>query len=382
MTLGLVFSYGLKVQILNGSIQNKEGLPQKIGCWCVRKRECQRAESGKTMRNTSRWEMKYNFRLSQSLVALVFLLVFAMPGQGQQGWVATQVAPPGQDLNAVYFLDNKRGWIGGDNGFLSRTEDGGHTWIRQAVQTTGAVNDIYFRDKDAGFLIAGNTIFVTHDSGGRWTEVRRFLGAEFEGADVELYSVRFSSKKKGWVVGSVSKNDHVVDSILLYTEDGGETWQRRRAPSRLELIHIEFASDKRGWIAGADGTILTTVDGGASWTRQETGTKSTIFHLDFRNDKKGLAVGQRGTILRTQDGGATWTPVTVRTQSTLLNVQFVNDDSCWIVGRSGTILRTDDGGATWIEQESSTKQNLYGLNLVKKTGWAVGGGGMLLRYEL
>jgi photosystem II stability/assembly factor-like uncharacterized protein len=334
------------------------------------------------MRITSRRKNSYNFPISQSLIALIFLIAVAAPGQGQQGWVATRVAPADQDLNAVYFLDNKRGWIGGDNGFLSRTEDGGGSWIRQNVQTTGAINDIYFRDKDAGFLIAGNTIFVTHDSGGRWLEVRRFLPSEFEGADVELYSVRFSSKKKGWVVGSVSRKDSVVDSILLYTEDAGETWQRRRAPSRLELIHIEFANDKRGWIAGADGTILTTVDGGASWTRQETGTKSTIFHLDFRNDKKGLAVGERGTILRTQDGGVTWTPVGVKTRSTLLNVQFVSDDSCWVVGRGGTILRTDDGGLTWIEQESGTKQNLYGLNLVKKTGWAVGGGGMLLRYEL
>src|ERR1043166_3347766 len=334
------------------------------------------------MRITSQRKVNYSLPLSRSVVTLVFLILLATPGRAQQGWVATQVAPPDQDLNAVYFLDNKRGWIGGDDGFLLRTDDAGKTWTKQIVKTAGAINDVYFRDKDAGFLIAGNAIFVTHDSGENWTEVRRFLPGEFDGADVELYSVRFSSKKKGWVVGSVSKHDRVVDSILLYTEDAGETWQRHRTPSHLELIHIEFANDKRGWISGAAGTILTTVDGGANWTRQETGTQATIFHLDFRNDKKGLAVGEHGTVLRTQDSGVTWTPIKVRTQSTLLNVQFVGDDSCWIVGRGGTILRTDDGGLTWIEQESGTKKNLYGLNLVKKTGWAVGGGGMVLRYEL
>ncbi|MEP6818467.1 MAG: YCF48-related protein [bacterium] len=315
-------------------------------------------------------------------VAAFFLIAFAAPIKSQQGWVATQVAPPAQDLIAVYFLNDKRGWIGGDNGFLSRTEDGGHSWVKQVVQTTAAVNDIYFRDKDAGFLIAGNAIFTTRDNGGHWSEVRRFLPSEFDGADVELYSVRFSSKKKGWVVGSVSKREHVVDSILLYTNDAGKTWQRQRAPSRLELLHIDFANDKRGWISGAQGTILTTVDGGASWTKQETGTKATIFHIDFRDEKKGLAVGERGTILRTLDSGITWTPVAVKTHSSLLNVQFVTDEHCWAVGRGGTILRTDDGGLTWIEQESGSKQNLYGLYLVKKIGWAVGGGGMLLRYEL
>ena len=315
------------------------------------------------------------------VVAALFLFFIAAPIKSQQGWVATQVAPPGQDLNTVYFLDNKRGWVGGDNGFLSRTEDGGRTWVRQLVQTTAAINDIYFRDKDAGFLITGNAIFATHDNGMRWSEVRRFQPREFDGAEVELYSVRFSSKKKGWVVGSVSKREHVIDSILLYTDNAGETWQRQRAPSRLELIHIDFANDKRGWIAGAEGTILATVDGGQTWIKQESGTTATIFHMDFRSDKRGLAVGERGTILRTSDGGVTWAPVVAKTRSTILNVQFVSDDNGWAVGRGGSILRTDDAGLTWIEQESGTKQNLYGLYFVKKVGWAVGGDGMLLRYE-
>jgi len=313
---------------------------------------------------------------------LLLLVAMATTAKSQQGWIASQVASPEQDLNTVYFLDNKRGWVGGDGGFLSRTDDGGQSWVKQLIPTKAAINDIYFRDKDAGFLIAGNTIFTTRDSGARWNAVRTFLNGEFDGADVELYSVRFSSKKKGWVVGSVSKREHVVDSILVYTDDGGETWQRQHAPTHLELIHIDFANDKRGWITGAGGAILATTDGGRTWVEQQSGTKATIFHIDFRTEKKGIAVGERGTVLRTLDGGTTWTPIAVQAHSSLLNVQFVNDDNCWIVGRGGTILRTDDGGLTWISQESGTKQNLYGLYMVKKTGWAVGGGGLLLRYEL
>jgi len=315
------------------------------------------------------------------LTATLFLIAFAFSARAQQGWTATRVGPAGRDLNIVFFLDNKRGWVGGDGGFLARTDDGGNSWVPQKVDTPDAINDIYFRDKEIGFVLAGNAIFSTRDNGARWSEVRRFLPKEFDGADVELYSVRFSSKKKGWVVGSVSKNDRVIDSILLYTEDGGESWRRQRAPSRLELIHIEFVNDKRGWIVGTGGTILTTVDGGEGWTKQDSKTAATIYHLDFRGEKRGLAVGERGTILRTSDGGSTWTAVLIKTRATLLSVQLVDDDSGWAIGRSGTILRTDDAGATWVEQESGTKQNLYGLYLVKKTGWAVGGDGLLLRYQ-
>ena len=311
----------------------------------------------------------------------VFLLTLSLPLAAQDGWVVTNLGAGGQDLNTVYFLDSKRGWVGGDGGYLSRTDDGGQTWVRQIVGTTDAINDIYFRDKEAGFLLAGNTIFVTHDSGTRWSEARRFLPAEFEGALVELYSVRFSSKKRGWVVGSVSRHDRVIDSILVHTDDGGETWQRQRAPSRLELIHIDFVNDKRGWIVGNGGTILNTRDGGDTWTSQNSGTNATIYHVDFRDEKKGWAVGEKGTLLRTIDGGENWAPVVTHVGATMLSVQFLNDDDGWAVGRAGTILRSEDTGRTWLKQEATTKQNLYALHFNKKVGWAVGASGTILRYE-
>jgi photosystem II stability/assembly factor-like uncharacterized protein len=320
-------------------------------------------------------------RLGLAVIIVGLFFSCVGPARAQVGWVATKIGPAGKDLNTVYFLDSKRGWVAGDNGFLSRTDDGGQTWTKQTVDTKDGINDIYFRSKEDGFLIAGNAIFITRDSGNRWTEARRFLPSEFNGAAAELYSVRFSSKKKGWVVGSISKNDIIVDSILVFTDDGGDTWQRQRAPSRAELIHLDFVDDKHGWIVGAEGAILRTFDGGQSWNRQRSDTKATLYHVDFRDDKNGWAVGERGTVLRTTDAGETWTPVESKVRSTLLSVQFVNDDDGWIVGRGGVALRSDDGGRTWIHQESATKNNLYALHFQKKIGWAVGGDGVVLRYE-
>lgn len=327
--------------------------------------------------------MNSRYHASQSilLAALFIVIGAAVNCFAQEGWVLTRVAPVGLDLNTVYFLDSKRGWVGGDKGFLSRTDDGGKTWVQQVVGTTDAINDIYFRDKEDGFLLAGNTIFMTRDSGTRWSEARRFLAREFDGANVELYSVRFPNKKRGWVVGSVSRGDKIIDSILINTEDGGDTWQRQKAPSRLELIHLDFDNEKRGWIAGAGGTILKTDDGGLSWYKQNSGMTGTIYHVDIRNEKRGWAVGERGLIVRTTDGGQSWEAVKGQTRSTLLSVEFLNDDDGWAVGRGGTILRSGDGGRTWVQQESSTKQNLYALHFNKKVGWAVGADGIVLRYE-
>lgn len=323
--------------------------------------------------------------LISSLIRLsaVMLILWTSTGSAsaQSGWIPFRLDTGGKDLNTVYFLDEKRGWVGGDEGFLSHTSDGGSSWVRQTVGTNAAINDIYFRDKEIGFLLAGNSIFLTRDNGSSWIKSRSFLPEEFEGAEVELYSVRFSSKNKGWVVGSVSKRERVIDSILVYTDDAGQSWRRQRAPSRLELIHIDFVSDKRGWIVGADGTVLFTRDSGESWTKQNTGTNATLYHVDFRSDKRGWAVGERGTLLRTTDGGETWTPVPITVKATLLSIRFLNDDDGWAIGRGGTILRSSDEGRTWVQQESTTKQNLYSLSFNKKVGWTVGGEGIALRYQ-
>ena len=320
-------------------------------------------------------------RWSVFSVAVCALFVFALAVKAQTGWVPIKLNTGGHDLNTVYFIDSKRGWVGGDGGYLSRTDDGGQSWVRQSVGTNAAINDIYFRDKEAGFFLAGNSIFVTRDNGATWMQSKIFSPEEFDNAEVELYSLRFSSKKKGWAVGSVSKRDRVVDSVLVYTDDGGETWRRQRTPSRLELIHIDFVSDKRGWIVGDGGTILFTRDGGQSWTKQTSGVNGTLYHIDFRDDKNGWVVGEHGTLLRTNDGGETWVPATTNVNVTLLSVQFLNDNDGWAIGRGGTILRSGDQGRSWTAQTSTTKQNLYSLHFNKKIGWAVGGEGIVLRYE-
>jgi photosystem II stability/assembly factor-like uncharacterized protein len=320
---------------------------------------------------------------SKRRVFLLLTITFALAavGQAQSGWTAKRIGSGGRDLNAVYFADAKRGWVAGDGGFLSYTEDGGVSWVERPIGTEHAINDLYFVGKDTGFALAGGAIFVTADGGHSWREAHRFSPSEFDGATPELYSLRFDGKKRGWVVGSLSRGDVITGSILAITRDGGGSWQVLHPPTQQELIHIDFVDEKRGWIVGAAGAILHTDDAGESWIRQSSETTVTLYHVDFRNEKKGWAVGERGTILRTDDGGRTWTKVESPARSTLLSVQFVSDDEGWIVGRGGTILRSSDGGRTWVEQESGTKQNLYALFMTKKNGWAVGSDGLILRYE-
>ena len=321
-------------------------------------------------------------KLTSSLLGIVALCLGAVWTAAQVGWTSTVLASSGRDLNAVYFVDSKRGWVGGDAGFLSYTDDGGASWVERRIDAKKhAVNDIYFVSPETGFVVAGDTIFRTDDSGHSWQAAHTFAASDFQGATPELYSLRFNGKKRGWVVGSISRGDNVVGSILAITRDGGTTWQTQDTNTNQELIHIDFVDDKRGWIVGAAGAILHTDNAGESWVRQNSNTTVTLFHVDFRNEKQGLAVGERGMVLLTNNGGASWSPGDSRTRSTLLSVQFISEDESWIVGRNGVILRSGDGGLTWVEQESGTKKPLYAMFMNKKNGWAVGSDGLLLTYR-
>src|SRR6059058_5393932 len=124
--------------------------------------------------------------------ALLLIIISVTVAHAQEGWKSVPSNASGKDLNAVSFAEQKRGWVAGDGGFVSHTVDDGLTWTPQTVATKDAINDIYFRNKDNGYLLAGNSIFQTDDGGASWTETRRYFASDFGGATPELYSVRFS----------------------------------------------------------------------------------------------------------------------------------------------------------------------------------------------
>ena len=53
-----------------------------------------------------------------------------------------------------------------------------------------SINDVYFVSKEKGFVLAGETIFTTSDSGHIWQQAHTFSAAEFDGAAPELYSLQ------------------------------------------------------------------------------------------------------------------------------------------------------------------------------------------------
>jgi photosystem II stability/assembly factor-like uncharacterized protein len=315
---------------------------------------------------------------------LIFVLSFLvlLPGSifSQSGWITNPSETTG-DLVAVYFTTAENGWIAGDNGYLASTSDGGRSWKTYPLGTSEDINEIYFRNEKNGYLVAGRKMFLTNDAGATWRETVIYRPSDFKGGTPEFLSIRFADKRRGLVVGSVlNRAGSVIDSLVMRTEDGGETWQRVSVPSKGELYHLDYNGSSHGWIVGDDGVILATIDGGNSWVLQNSKTKLALFNVDFRDDNEGYAVGAKGVILRTENGGLNWIRVMVDNPVTFMRVDFADDKNGWIVGYDGTILRSSDKGKSWVRQESRVPGHLYGLYITKKYGWAVGNRGTILRY--
>lgn len=319
--------------------------------------------------------------LQKHFFALVISIFTVSAVSAQGGWNIITRGNSG-DLVSVYFTSSERGWIGGDSGYLAVTNDGGKSWERQPLNGTDNINEIYFRNDDNGYILAGKRIYLTKDGGKIWRENIIVNKNDYKNLIPEFLSIRFSDKKRGWIVGSLSnQREEVVDSLVLQTIDGGETWTRVVVPAKQELFHLDFTNNDNGWIVGNKGLILHTEDGGRSWETQSSGTNSSLYNVDFRDSDNGVAVGGEGTILRTENGGITWDKIRSNVAKSLLRVNFTSDKSGWIVGGGGTILRTDDKGKTWIKQDSRTQDSLYGLFSDKKYGWAVGKKGLVLQYQ-
>lgn len=317
--------------------------------------------------------------MKKILVQFFFLSVFIVNAVSQTSWNLIGQAMAG-DLNTVFFVSSDKGWIGGDNGYLSFTTNGGTTWTKLQTTMTANINEIYFRNDENGYILAGKQVFAT-TNGSSWSEQKVLSASNFIGMEPELYSIRFADKKRGWIVGSVSHDEAVIDSLVVQTEDGGAIWKRVTVPTKEELIHLDFVNENYGWIVGANGLILSTFDGGKSWQKQKSDTISTIYNIDFRNENEGVAVGENGLILQTIDGGRTWKKIVTNFKNTFLRVGFSDDKTIWIAGRRGIILRSGDKGITFLKQDTKVTNNLYGFYIDKKIGFAVGAKGTILKYK-
>jgi photosystem II stability/assembly factor-like uncharacterized protein len=271
---------------------------------------------------------------------------------GGENWLQ-QLSGASCWLNAVTFIDSRRGWVvGGEHlpyadatrGIVLRTLDGGATWSRVPNLLLPLLTGVKFFDAHVGVAFGiGNGaqpsgVFTTRDGGTTWQPLPadhagQWLAGDFLDAGAgaiaggggrfatlarqrvvhsplatssmrSFHAMRLVAPTNGWIVGD--------GGLVMSTSDLGRSWQSPAAglPGNADQSFDFHALAVRGshvWVAGSPGTrIFHSPDGGASWHSFATGQFAPIRALVFGDAQHGWAVGELGSILATRDGGQTW----------------------------------------------------------------------------
>jgi len=294
---------------------------------------------------------------------IIFSVTEFLPGDAASVMLGQQATPTVlENLRHKMGLDRPAysrylGWIIGspeDEGAVFKTNDGGSTWKRVALDTVTPITRTSFDDLKIGWAISESRIYSTEDGGVRW---RRQIRTEDS-----LNAIAFADAENGLVVGE--------DGIVYRTTEGGvqskdqgqllcagstceeeplSTWNPVESGTELALNDVAFVDINHAWVSGDKGLILFSTDGGLTWGRRNTGVEARLLSVSFIGVDDGVVVGENGTILVTTDGGMTWQRSVSPTSLRLNAVAFAEDGTAWAVGDEGTMLRSRDGGVTWTQ---------------------------------
>ena len=294
---------------------------------------------------------------------IIFSVTEFLPGDAASVMLGQQATPTVlENLRHKMGLDRPAysrylGWIIGspeDEGAVFKTNDGGSTWKRVALDTVTPITRTSFDDLKIGWAISESRIYSTEDGGVRW---RRQIRTEDS-----LNAIAFADAENGLVVGE--------DGIVYRTTEGGvqskdqgqllcagstceeeplSTWNPVESGTELALNDVAFVDINHAWVSGDKGLILFSPDGGLTWGRRNTGVEARLLSVSFIGVDDGVVVGENGTILVTTDGGMTWQRSVSPTSLRLNAVAFSEDGTAWAVGDEGTMLRSRDGGVTWTQ---------------------------------
>ncbi len=235
----------------------------------------------------------------------------------------------------VSFSDAQTGWLfgnkvsfGGAQPLLYLSPDGGTSWEQTAAPSVTLAD---MQALPGGHLVGvgESTVFLT-DASGNSQEVPVDLPSGHS-----LSALFMLNDHCGYALALPEKGDK---GVLLWTQDGGQSWQTRNPLLSLRPNRVWFVDGQTGWMAGSRdsvGLIAWTQDGGQTWQPVSVPDHPPVLGNDtvpmtdcpavrFFDDQRGVAVCVACTadcdsqdenakpsyitgIYWTADGGRSWT---------------------------------------------------------------------------
>ncbi|HXG93261.1 MAG TPA: YCF48-related protein [Blastocatellia bacterium] len=281
------------------------------------------------------------------------------------------------------------------------TKDGGENWRPVPDMVKNRIRSVWFIAPQRGWAVTlDHDILNTTDGGQTWTMQRKaelvntqIAEGKFMDMPEQIEQVRFLDDQHGYAWGGGQKMEiekqggvkviaHEYPGIFLMTFDGGANWKKANPyPFDGHIEKTFFLDLLHAWAHTQDNFYATT-DGGLNWTKVETKLPQPVLDSIFFIDEKTGWVVTDGRIAKTADGGQTWRKIwEIKDVFKMRDIAFTDASHGWAVGDNGVILYTTDGETKWTVVSSPVTAKLTRLTFVGNRGWAVGQGGVGLRYE-
>lgn len=209
---------------------------------------------------------KLKFTSPQNGWLLETFNVYHTEDAGKSWKRVTQLSAQPKDM----FILNKNGWItfGKDSESaplqMIRTSTNGRNWEKGTINGHNSTEAIFFLDDKTGWLSDSNYgFFSTIDSGKNWMKIN------LSQKNFQTKSIFWLDSQKGWLAGAVIDPDKPVSDptvpTLLHTTDGGRTWSKFEIKNDERFFNEVYFNDAdNGWLISKN-RLYKTEDGGQTW---------------------------------------------------------------------------------------------------------------------
>ncbi len=331
---------------------------------------------------------------------IVALMCMCTIGLNAQVWNQVSV-PTTEKLNTIDFPSNQVGYIGGDNGVLLKTVDGGETWDEVVYTGVSAVTynieDLQFIDENIGFMVLDfNGSYKTTDGGLTWVEDtdmelgnfcyrntvhaldedHLFLGGAgcFQSTIIKEFNTGTWSEKSidhemfdpSYLVNDIDFRGNLglastTGAYILRSTDMGQNWDTIRTPIVNDgegLTSVLIVDDLIAFAGHTDGTgqygIFKSVDAGLTW-EQDFGS-ATFFYASWLSLGKSAngnvytgAVSSTGEYALMFEYGSDWSYEVV--DQLIYSISSYDQDVVFAVGDSGYVIVNKDLSSLSIAEE-------------------------------
>ncbi len=335
-------------------------------------------------------------------------------------------------LEDIYFRNALTGYVIGDHSNLSRTTDGGYSWINLPIHILLPTSSISFPDDNTGYISGNNKVLRTTNAGINWdtssipiyngrsaiyflNNLTGFIaiGEIFKtsngginwldvGAGGAISQICFLDTATGWASGSNGiwkttnggNNWNLINPsswvgpiyFLNYqtgyscsygvtmrkTTNGGTNWNTISYSlfGFNDIYSIFFINSNTGYVSGPGVGFYKTTNSGLNWSGVSWQGANKIYFFNENTGFIGKNDNGQGAVSKTTDGGYSWSPVNV--QNLVFNLCFVDINTGFAVGSSGLVIKTINSGQSWSQIYSGTGwfYSIYFLDV--NFGFAVG----------